>query len=417
MPTLRVFRARLAGVRGGVLVVTLCALLAAPAGAAPATQDAAAQVAPPVQDAAVPEEAPKLTPDQLDSLVAPIALYPDPLLAQCLVASTYPIDIVAAQQSVAQNGNLKGDELVKAAEQQEWDPSVQALVSLPEALKLLSENIKWTQDLGDAFLAQQTDVMDAVQRMRVKAKDAGKLETTEQQKVETKVVESKTVIEIQPSSPEVVYVPTYNPRGDLGTTGLPLLPHVLPAVLRGRLDRLRRGNQYRHRNRDLRRLGMGLRLGRQQQHHHQQQQQLRQPSQPSERDQSDRQQQLAAQRPAARRRPLQGPGHGEQVRWRSARRLDAVPTVPGEPAPVTELRPRRRAEQLRPGRLEQLRPRRQPLQSGRESQRSVLGFPGLVRVGRVVLQRQPCEVVELRAARRVDMGGGMRGGGGGGRRR
>ena len=232
MPSLRVFRVHLAGVRGDVLVVTLCALLAAPAGAAPATQDAA-QVAPPVQDTSVPEEAPKLTPDQLDSLVAPIALYPDPLLAQCLVASTYPIDVVAAQQWLAQNGNLKGDELVNAAEQQEWDPSVQALVPLPDALKLLSENIKWTQDLGDAFLAQQSDVMDAVQRMRAKAKDAGKLDTTEQQKVETKVVESKTVIEIQPASTEVVYVPTYSPTVIWGPPVYPYYPMYYPPYYGG----------------------------------------------------------------------------------------------------------------------------------------------------------------------------------------
>ena len=116
------------------------------------------------------------------------------------MAATYPIDIVAAQQWLAKNGTLKGEALTKAAEQQPWDPSVQALVTLPDALKLLSENIKWTQDLGDAFLAQESDVMDAVQRLRAKAKDAGKLDSTEQQKVETKTVESKTVIEIQPAS-------------------------------------------------------------------------------------------------------------------------------------------------------------------------------------------------------------------------
>jgi hypothetical protein len=124
------------------------------------------------------------------------------------VAATYPIDVVAAQQWLAKNTTLKGEALTKAAEQQPWDPSVQALVTLPEALKVLSENITWTQDLGDAFLASQADVMDAVQRLRAKAKDAGKLASSEQQKVETTTVESKTVIEIQPASTEVVYVPS-----------------------------------------------------------------------------------------------------------------------------------------------------------------------------------------------------------------
>jgi hypothetical protein len=153
----------------------------------------------------------KLSGDQLESLVAPIALYPDPLLAQCLVAATYPLDVVSAQQWLGKNSSLKSDDLAKAAEKQDWDPSVQALVSLPDALKVLSDNVKWTADLGDAFLAQQSDVMDAVQRLRAKAKNGGKLASTEQQKVETKVVETKTIIVIQPASAQVVYVPTYSP--------------------------------------------------------------------------------------------------------------------------------------------------------------------------------------------------------------
>ncbi len=102
------------------------------------------------------------------------------------MASTYPIDVVAAQQWLGKNSSLKGEELNKAVEQQKWDPSVQGLVVIPDALKRLSENIKWTTDLGDAFLAQQNEVMDAVQSLRAKAKDGGKLQTTEQQKVETK---------------------------------------------------------------------------------------------------------------------------------------------------------------------------------------------------------------------------------------
>ena len=206
MLSLRTFRARLRDARGPVLVAILSVPLAAPDGTILWAQEASTQ-----NEQAAPQESAKLSNDALESLVAPIALYPDPLLAQCLVASTYPLDIVAAQQWLAKNGSLKGEELTKAAEKQDWDPSVQALVLLPDALKRLSENIKWTADLGDAFLAQENDVMDAVQRLRAKAKDAGKLESTEQQKVETTTVESKTVIEIQPASTEVVYVPSYSP--------------------------------------------------------------------------------------------------------------------------------------------------------------------------------------------------------------
>jgi len=161
--------------------------------------------------AAADKDAPKLTADQLDSLVAPVALYPDPLLSQSLVASTYPLELIQAQQWLEKNPKLKGDELTKAVEKQDWDPSVQATAVVPDLLKRLTEDITWTHNLGNAFLEQQSEVMAAVQRLRKKAKDAGKLDNTEQQKVETKVVESQTVIEIQPTSTTVVYVPTYSP--------------------------------------------------------------------------------------------------------------------------------------------------------------------------------------------------------------
>jgi len=201
-------RRRLAGAWGAALVPILATLLAAPEVLASARQDAQQPAA---SSAEAPDQAPKLSAGELQSLVAPIALFPDPLLAQMLVAATYPLDVVAAQQWLDKNKNLKGDELTKAAEKQPWDPSVQAMVAIPDALKKLAENIAWTQDLGDAFLAQQQDVMDAVQALRKQAKDAGKLDSTEQQKVETTTVENKTVIEIQPSSTQVVYVPSYNP--------------------------------------------------------------------------------------------------------------------------------------------------------------------------------------------------------------
>jgi hypothetical protein len=199
-------RKRISGAEGAVLVATLAGLLASPYALALTRQDSQQPAA-----SAGAEEPPKLPMDQLESLVAPIALFPDPLLAQMLVASTYPLDVVAAQQWLDKNKNLKGEELTKAAEKQPWDPSVQAMVEIPDALKKLSENIAWTQDLGDAFLAQQDDVMNAVQNLRKKAKDAGKLDSSKEQKVETTTVESKTVIEIQPTSTQVVYVPSYNP--------------------------------------------------------------------------------------------------------------------------------------------------------------------------------------------------------------
>lgn len=157
------------------------------------------------------EPAPKIPPDQLDSLVAPIALYPDPMLSQTLVASTYPLEIVQLQQWMTQNPGLKDKALVDALKKQPWDPSIQAMAALPDIVKRMAENIKWTADLGNAFLAQQDDVMDAVQRMRKKAQDNGNLKSTEQQKVETKVVESKTVVVIEQANPQVVYVPSYNP--------------------------------------------------------------------------------------------------------------------------------------------------------------------------------------------------------------
>src|SRR5580704_10505863 len=157
------------------------------------------------------EDAPKIPPDQLDSLVAPIALYPDPMLAQVLAASTYPLEIIQLQQWLSKNPGLKDKALVDAVEKQPWDPSVQGLAAMPDVVKRLADDIQWTTDLGNAFLAQQNDVMEAVQRMRQKAQDKGNLKSTEQQKVETKVVESKQVIVIEQANPQVVYVPSYYP--------------------------------------------------------------------------------------------------------------------------------------------------------------------------------------------------------------
>ncbi len=162
--------------------------------------------------AAATEEAPiRIPPDQLDSLVAPVALYSDPLLAQVLVASTYPLEIIQLQQWIGKNPGLEGDALAEAVAKQPWDPSIQSMAALPDLVKRLSDDIQWVTDLGNAFLLNQADVMDAVQRMRAKAKDKGALETNKEQVVTTEVVETRTVIVVQPANPEVIYVPSYNP--------------------------------------------------------------------------------------------------------------------------------------------------------------------------------------------------------------
>ncbi len=190
------------------LIATICAALLVPGDVPLLAQQPPPD--PPQQPGAAQTET-KLPPEQLESLVAPIALYPDPLLAQCLAASTYPLELVQAQQWLAKNPNLKDKALADAVQKQDWDPSVQAMVGLPDVLKRLTENITWTVDLGNAFLAQQNDVMEAVQRLRAKAMNTGKLQSAEQMKVETKVVESKQVVVIQQAKPEVVYVPSYDP--------------------------------------------------------------------------------------------------------------------------------------------------------------------------------------------------------------
>lgn len=162
---------------------------------------------PPAQQAA----APALPPEQLDNLVAPIALYSDPLLSQVLVASTYPLELVEAQQWLQNNKGLTGTALMDAARQQSWDPSVQALVAFPDVLGRLTQDIRWTTSLGNAFLAQQADVMSAVQRMRASAQSRGKLNTTPQQTVTTESENGQTAIAIEPANPDVIYVPTYDP--------------------------------------------------------------------------------------------------------------------------------------------------------------------------------------------------------------
>ena len=186
---------------------------------------------PPLQQAATPSstaQAAKIPAEQLDSLVAPIALYPDPLLAQILAASTYPLEVVQLQQWLAKNKDLKDKQLADAVAKQSWDPSIQALAALPDVVKLLGDNIQWTTDLGNASLSQQSDVMDAVQRMRKKAQEKGNLRSTEQQTVETKVIEQKSVIVIEQANPQVVYVPSYDPVVVYGPAYYPYPPIYYP---------------------------------------------------------------------------------------------------------------------------------------------------------------------------------------------
>jgi hypothetical protein len=169
------------------------------------------------QDAA---NAPVVKQEELDQLLAPIALYPDSLIAQILMASTYPLDVVNAARFAKQNANLKGDALTKALEAQSWDPSVKSLVNFPQVLTMMNEKLDWTQKLGDAFLAGEKPVMDTIQSLRAKAQAAGNLKTTQEQKV---IVQDKIIV-IEPASPQVVYVPAYNPTVVYGTWPYPAYP-------------------------------------------------------------------------------------------------------------------------------------------------------------------------------------------------
>jgi hypothetical protein len=186
--------------------------------------------------------APTFAAEEIEQIVAPIALYPDSLLAQVFMASTYPLEIVEAARFAEQNPKLKDTALDEALKGKTWDPSVKSLVSFPQVLTMMNEKLDWTQKLGDAFLAQQKDVMDAVQRLRAKAHAEGNLESTEQQKVivqeapptevrveqaPTEVVVQQappTTIVIQQTNPEVVYVPAYNPTVVYGPWPYPAYP-------------------------------------------------------------------------------------------------------------------------------------------------------------------------------------------------
>jgi hypothetical protein len=176
------------------------------------------------QNPPAPTNQQQLKPEQVDALVAPIALYPDNLLANVLMASTYPLEVVQADRWAGENKKLKGDQLKAAVDKQSWDDSVKSLVATPSVLTMMSAKLDWTQKLGDTVLAQQADVMDAVQRLRTKAQANKKLTSTKEQKVTVKEEQNKQVIVIEPTVPNTVYVPYYDPTVVYGGWPYPTYP-------------------------------------------------------------------------------------------------------------------------------------------------------------------------------------------------
>jgi uncharacterized membrane protein YgcG len=164
------------------------------------------------------------TTEQLDQLLAPIALYPDALLSQVLMGATYPLEIVEAARWSQANPNLKGDAAVAAVKDKSWDVSVKSLTAFPQTLQMMSNQLDWTQKLGDAMIGQQKDVATAVQRLRAKAEAAGNLKSTPQQKVTTQSSGGANAIVIEPANPEVMYVPYYNPAWAYGPWPYPAYP-------------------------------------------------------------------------------------------------------------------------------------------------------------------------------------------------
>jgi uncharacterized protein DUF3300 len=191
---------------GIVLLATLCVM---------------APIAAVVGQQAAPQSIPK---EKLEQLVAPIALYPDSLLAQVLMASTYPLEVVQAQRWVQSNPKVTGKALEDAMQKQSWDASVKSLTPFPTVLDMMSEKLDWTQQLGDAFLAQHQDIMAAIQSLRQRAESSGSLKTTKEQKVVKNESGAQTYIVIEPTDPSVVYVPAYDPAIAYGTWPYPSYP-------------------------------------------------------------------------------------------------------------------------------------------------------------------------------------------------
>ena len=198
-----------------IIIALLCAV---PFGAM-------AQSPPP---AAAPTQ-PLLKAPELDQLVAPIALHPDPLLSEILIAATYPLEVVQADRWAKSNKTLKGDALTGAIAKQSWDESVKSLVQVPTVLSMMAEQLDWTQMLGDAVLAQQPDVMDAIQRLRTRAQSNGKLKSTKEQTVTVKTEDAKQYVVIEPTSPTEIYVPYYEPAVVYGDWPYPdYAPYYFP---------------------------------------------------------------------------------------------------------------------------------------------------------------------------------------------
>jgi hypothetical protein len=196
---------KIASVSVRTLAWLLIVLLTAPPGVIAQQQPASQQV---------------FKPEELEQILATIALYPDPLVSQILMASTYPLEVALAERWVKQNASLKGDAVTAALEKQDWDPSVKSLVAFPQVLTMMSEKLDWTQKLGDAFLADQKKVLDTIQSLRHKAQGSGNLQTTKEQTV---IVEEK-IIKIEPANPQVIYVPSYNPTVVYGAWPYPAYP-------------------------------------------------------------------------------------------------------------------------------------------------------------------------------------------------
>lgn len=223
-----------------VLLAAGCSRESTPAPTPVATTAPADTAAPATAAQTAPPAAAVFGQEELDQMVAPIALYPDPLLAQVMMAATYPGDVAEAAAWSKAHPEAKGDAAVKQVAEQPWDPSVQSLVAFPQALAVMGQDPGWVQRLGDAFLAQPDAVMDAVQRLRRAAQQAGNLQTTPQQTVTVQpaaasaaapvadgsapVSGSDTIIQIQPADPQVVYVPSYNPSVVYGAWPYPSYP-------------------------------------------------------------------------------------------------------------------------------------------------------------------------------------------------
>ena len=172
------------------------------------------------------QDQPSFKPEELDAMLAPIALYPDALLSQVLMAATYPLEVVEAARWSKANPNLKGDAAVNAVKDKDWDVSVMSLVAFPSVLQQMNDHLDWTQKLGDAMISQQQDVADSIQRLRAQAAKAGNLESTPQQTVTTTGSGDSVQYVIAPSNPDTIYVPSYNPTWAYGSWAYPAYPPV-----------------------------------------------------------------------------------------------------------------------------------------------------------------------------------------------